>query len=247
MPFAYRAPVEVPALRALPAETVRLPGASAPARAIVLSRAQTGAVSALLLLPPGWTRAGASNPTSFTEYFCLSGDVEIGGRQLQPWHYLRVPVGVDPGEWSSNHGARLLVFTEGTLTSAGDRASSDEPVTHVNANLLEWSAPFVFGPTASRPDPVVKVLFRHPTGGQTRLVRHPAHWNDPRFVRSPYAEEMYCIAGEWRDHLGGGSADSYFWRPAGTVSGNLQIGESGRTALVRTDAPLAPEPISPEP
>jgi hypothetical protein len=31
------------------------------------------------------------------------------------------------------------------------------------------------------------------------------------------------------------------------VSGNLHIGESGRTALVRTDAPPVPEPVSPEP
>jgi hypothetical protein len=247
MPFAHRPAIAIAALRDHPAETIQLPGASAPVRAIVLSRAETGAISALLILPPGWKRIGSSNPATFVEYFCLSGDVEVGGRQLQPWHYLRVPAGVDPGEWSSNHGARLLVFTEGALTAASDRPSGEEPVTHVNANLLEWSAPFVFGAASSRPEPVVKVLFRHPTGGQTRLVRHPAHWNDPRLLRSRSAEEMYCLAGEWRDRLGAGSADSYFWRPPGTVSGNLHIGESGRTALVRTDAPPVPEPVSPEP
>ncbi|GIW11042.1 MAG: hypothetical protein KatS3mg061_2099 [Dehalococcoidia bacterium] len=242
MPFAPRPHTELVYVRDLTAETMTLPGADRPARLITLSRSPlNGAISAVVILPPGWRRTAGSNPLTFSEFFLLSGDLQLGDHLLQPWHYLRLAKGANPGAWQTTHGARLLWFTNDDPLAWELSRPGEQGVLHVDTNVLEWTLPFVPGSNVTRTGArlLIKLLYRDPDeGGYTRLVRQLPGWEEPRLEHHLCTEEAYGLVGISTYNFGVAPADSYFWRPPRIQHGNFRAGESGKIGLTRTDGPL---------
>ncbi|MFN8534387.1 MAG: DUF4437 domain-containing protein [Dehalococcoidia bacterium] len=242
MPFTARPHTELVHTRDLPADEVLLPGADRAARLITLSRSsENGAISGVLILPPGWQREAGGNPATFVEHFVLSGDLTVGELQLQPWHYLRLARGASAGPWSTNHGARLLIFTNGDPLSWQPGSPTGEGVHHVDSNLTEWEIPFVPGPNVTKTGArlLIKMLYRDPEeGGYTRLVKQLPGWEDARLEHHLCVEETFGLYGEAWYNFGYAPAESYFWRPPKIQHGNFRSGDSGKIGLTRTDGAL---------
>ena len=244
MSFAPRPHVELVHALDMPAKEVKLPGADRPARLITLSESPVNkAISAILDLPPGWTRERGANPDTFVEHYLLSGDLKVGGLQLLPHHYYRTAESTAAGPWSTVHGARILYFTEGDpmawkkVTAPGD--DINEGVTYIDTNKLPWGDIFVAGPPSDGAKLMIKLLYMDPESkAYTRLILAQPGWKDHRTAHHPVVEEAYTIEGHMDYNFGGLEVDTYFYRPPRVKHGFFVAYPGGTVWIIRSDGQL---------
>ena len=73
----------------------------------------TGAVTMLLRLPPGWSTAGPESHSVFQEELLLEGDFALGGVQYEAPCYFCFPPGAVHGPGTSSSGCVLLITLDG--------------------------------------------------------------------------------------------------------------------------------------
>ncbi|GIW07679.1 MAG: hypothetical protein KatS3mg060_2484 [Dehalococcoidia bacterium] len=245
MPFAPRPHVELVHVVDLPAREVLLPGATAPARLIVLSESPVNrAVSAILDLPPGWQRDRGANPETFSEWFVMAGDLAVGDDLvLLANHYYRAGRDVAMGPLSSVHGARLLFFTEGDPLAwrplPGRAPAVTEGITYVDTNKQEWIPSIYPGPPVHGEVSRLWTKILHMDDEcKSRLVMAGKGWWDHRTSHHPCVEEMYTLRGEMDYNFGKLEVDTYFYRPPRVKHGFFQAYPDGTTWFIRTDGDL---------
>lgn len=244
MAFAPRPFVELVHVLDMPAQEVTFPGASKSARLIPLSEAPSNkAVSAVVDLPPGWSRETGLNPDTFVEYYLLSGDLLVGDTLLLPHHYFRMARGAAAGAWSTVHGARLLLFTEGDPMAWKSvtlpEGAAQEGLVHLDTNLMPWDKTFVPGPPSDGAELKIKLLYMDPeTKAYTRLILAEPGWADHRTAHHPVVEEAYTISGHMTYNFGTLEVDTYFYRPPLVKHGFFKSFPGGTIWLIRSDGEL---------
>ncbi|GIW09908.1 MAG: hypothetical protein KatS3mg061_0965 [Dehalococcoidia bacterium] len=245
VPFAPRPHVELVHVVDLPAREILLPGADRPARLITLSASHVnGAISAILDLPPGWTRQRGANPVTFTEWFLLAGDLAVGEELLLlANHYYRTAQAVAMGPLRTVHGARLLFFTEGDPFAwqpvAEPAPALTEGITHVDTNQVAWIPSIYPGPPVHNEQSRLwtKLLYMGEEH-KTRLVMAGKDWYDHRTSHHPCVEEMFTLRGHMVYNFGVLEVDTYFYRPPRVKHGFFQAYPDGTTWLIRCDGDL---------
>jgi len=192
-----------------------LPAAGWPAglAAKVLSLdADTGALSALLRLPPGWRRPAGHSPGDH-ELFVLTGTLRVGGVLRGHGWYEYLPGGAHQPAWTTDSGCELLFLPR-------ERRPDFVPEPGVDAGAARIAidteaAPWILTPIPGPPAGLcLKVLRRTPTGGMTWLGGNVPEFAYDRSEFHDSEEESYCFAGDmWLRQTGQMEVGSYFWRP----------------------------------
>lgn len=202
----------------------------------------TGACSLVVRWPSGYRLPGGLSYSEF-ELFLMSGDLMLGGRRLQPGHYLWVPAGVCLEELTTSRGCEMLwMYNYGEPSFVASAA--DHPLAQ-RARMVDINAYEDLHWLSGRRNPavapgcMVKVLRVDPvTKGNTFLYcMTPNFWQD-NISYHDCSEESYHIWGT--SHMmqfGNLPTGGYFWRPPyinhGAFSSRL-----GCLALGRTDSEL---------
>jgi hypothetical protein len=184
-------------------------GPFAGASAQILSEdADTGASTALVSLPAGWSGDLAAN-TQPSELLVLSGAVELEDqpRPLTPGMYLFGPGG-GAGRLRSRKAALVFAMQD------EPRPEQDGEPTTVDPETMRWSA--LGADSGTPPGIVFKRLRLDPdTGDWTYLLSVAPGWQDNQAEVHPTIQEGFVLRGDCLlGTRGVMRPGSYFWRPS---------------------------------
>lgn len=191
---------------------------------------ETGALSALLRYPAGWSDDRSHQLLVDEELFVLDGDLTIDGTRYTARTYAHLPGGLPRSLMSSSEGGVVLTFFSGEPEPVEREPSFEDPrlVRFVDALAGDWGSGFHprFPPGAGR-----KWLRRDPVDGEeTWILGTMPLRSGRRAEKHPVVEEMYLLSGELVGPLGVMRAGAYFWRPPqewhgpfGSLTGNLML------------------------
>lgn len=214
---------------------------------------ENGAASLKVEFTSKWQRP-AGRHAAQTEWYVLSGEVQIGEHHLQAGGYWCAPKGTPTPQILVTAGTEILLFREyADWQFQVDDVSGSEldqsALVVRNTAAMEWydvidpdnGSPMDFerGGTPV-PGLFIKLLYRDPeTGFYTRLIKAKAGWREHPLAHHPVYEEAYCLAGEFDYNFGSMKAGQYFFRPAGVRHGDFTAGEEdGCTWILRCDGDL---------
>jgi hypothetical protein len=232
-----------------------LPWTSAPwpqlqgCQAKLLSRdADSGAATALVRLPPGWTAEREGWVSAGTELLVIDGELDLNGRLYGQDCYACLPAGYPYRSLASGIGAVALVFFDGEpvwhegVPPPGAPTGSGA-IEMEDAWRMPWSAAGL-DPTYAEAGLRWKFLRGSPAGPAATFLlsvpphAHPPGWAAPQEVHE-CTEEIYVLSGDWLGYRGAMAAGAYVWRPAGIAHGP-HGSRGGALLVVRTSAgPLA--------
>ena len=212
---------------------------------------ETGGVTGVLEIPPGWRWNGAGYCAADMDLFVLDGTIRIADHTLQNGGFCYYPEGLLQGGWESDRGCRLYVifnnrpvFNDSSQSMPDSRA--DLAVPCLDSWAMDWFAPLaVSKPSVELPPGIfVKVLRQNPeTGAASRLTGLMPGWSAEGIEVHPIREESLCISGDVNLALVGGkpgytlTPGSYYSRPPGVPHGPLST-KNGNVGLVHTDGIL---------
>jgi hypothetical protein len=211
-------------VQSLPWRSGALGGARAALEAKTLSQdAQSGATSAFVRVPAGWSGEGAL--ATDEEWFVLDGDLQVDEATLGYCGYAHLPAG-SANRLASRSGAIALCFHDARPEPAPAAAFDPARRVVLDALAVPYTGNFhpEFPPGAGR-----KWLFRDPQGlDETWLLGTMPLRHAERQEVHPVVEEMFLLAGEAHGDRGVMRPGAYFWRPPriahgpfGTRTGNL--------------------------
>jgi hypothetical protein len=200
------------------------PGLARPdAECKILSRdAKTGACSALMRYPPGWSRQGPEHLESAEEIYVLDGAIVLDGRVLATDCYAFLPAGWTRTDMATPGGCVLLAFYDRDPTlragpgrmRAGDEAKA---IPLLDAAAMAWDM--------SLNDPKLghlgisrKNLRTDPDTGERTFLSlvlpqsAPPGDEGPQEMH-PVVEEAYVLSGTLTGPHGPMHPGAYFWRP----------------------------------
>jgi hypothetical protein len=186
-----------------------------------------------------WGRP-AGVPHADTEFYVVSGELDLGGRTLGKGGYVHVPRGVPMPYLRAREGTKVLHYREfgdaGFDADAGRWPDAKEDLTVLDTEAMDWNAVITPGPA---PGLFIKLLHRDPdTGFYTRLIYAREGWTDHRLAHHPCYEEAYTLQGYMTYNFGKLDPATYFFRPAGVKHGHFVAEEGGCTWLIRSDGEL---------
>jgi len=178
-----------------------------------------------------------------TEWYVLSGSVQIGNETLVKDGYFHAPKGVVTPTIRVAPGTQILLYREygdwGFDPSPTNRPGTplDHTVTVLHTAQIEWTPVITVGPA---PGLYIKMLHRDPeTGFYSRLIWAKPGWTDHRLAHHPVFEEAYTLAGSMVYNYGPLTEGTYFFRPARVKHGHFISNEpEGCTWLIRSDGDL---------
>ena len=198
----------------------------------------TGACSALIRYPAGWSKTGEEHIRADEEFYVLSGDLNINDEAYSFDHYGYLPAGTVRQNISTKGGAVVLTFFNAEPTiypGAPDEAPVKSPI-HIDALHMPWDIslndPKLAHLGISRKD----VRTDSDTEERTFLSMILPHSEPPGCEGSqeihPIVEEAYIISGSLTGPHGTMAPGAYFWRPAGVKHGPFGT-RWGCVALIR--------------
>lgn len=219
---------------------------------------ENGGASTKLVFDTAWHRPAGFHHAD-TEWFLLSGEIQLGSQLLRKGAYFRAPAGLRVPALSVKQGTEVLLFRElqdwGFTASSRDRAgfvprglntASDERglLTIVDTTRMEWM-PNIYEGDQQR-FLKLKLLYHDPApkndpekGFVTMMCWAPPGWSDDRLVHHPVFEEAYTIDGHLDYNFGRLDAGTYFFRPARVKHGHFISGEEkGFTGIFRMDGSI---------
>lgn len=220
------------------------PGWPAGAGVKLLSRdEQSGALSALVSLPAGWTRP-AGHVVAGTDIVVVAGELCVGDDVLPRLGFEWSPAGGTQEPWTAgaDAGAELLVLarTGPPDLLPGPGPAGGEGRIRLHPDELDWvGSRFANGPVGT-----ASAMYRSVPGGEmTLMVRfQPSLTRSQLFEFHDCVEECYLLEGhiDIGNHLTEGGdmhAGTYFWRPPFITHGDTLKREGG-LLYVYTDGPL---------
>lgn len=188
------------------------------ARMKLLSRDdETDALSCILSVPAGWTRAAGSLPFD-EEIYVLDGALIVDGSNFLAHSYSFLPTGYQGNAFSSETGATLLYFRSEQM--AQELASDAEKirarlVRHIDLSEGQWDGDFdQFGLGSMKAGARMRVLRQDPVSGETTYITATiAFRRGEKAERHPIAQEFFMLAGELSGPLGTMQAGAYCIRP----------------------------------
>lgn len=210
----------------LPWEEREVPGANLPVRAKVISAdADTGGLTTLVEMPPGFEREQRGYYDADEELFYLSGMVEAGGAQMTRYSYAFRPAGQLRTGLRSPEGATVLAFFDAapTFTASeedGPAYRAERAVDPVNIADIEWERPRAEGFPAGAGR---KTLRLDPeTGGGFWILAVLPHWSSPFREVHTFAEENYILEGAIETTEGLMSPGAYLHHPPDVWHGPMR-------------------------
>lgn len=176
-----------------------------------------------------------------TEWYVLSGEVDLGGRRLGPGGYVHAPKGIHMPWVKVAEGTRVLLYREygdwGFDETERSRDGAYGELTVIDTAEMPWTAVETPGP---KPGLCIKMLHRDErTGFYSRLIWAKPGWDDHRLAHHPVYEEAYTISGSMVYNYGDLTAGTYFFRPAWVKHGHFISHEpDGCVWLIRSDGDL---------
>ncbi len=187
---------------------------------------ESGAVTAVLDIPGGWSWKGSGYCLANQDLFVLSGDLRIGEHMLENGGFSYYPKGVVQGGWESREGCRLYaIFNDRPKYIDADRSTTEAQTSQTVPALdtweMDWFDPLaVSKPSVALPPGIfVKVLRQDPnTGAASRLTGLMAGWHAEGIEVHPIREEGFVICGDVNIGIVGGepgytaTAGTYYLR-----------------------------------
>jgi hypothetical protein len=179
-----------------------------------------------------------------TEYYVLSGEMQLGDQKIGKGGYLHAPKGVPMDSLVFTEGSEILHWREygdagfdrTDNAKVGRWADARGEILVMDSDAMKWQEVPNAGP---QPGLFVKYLHRDAvTGFYTRLVHSQEGWTDHRLAHHPCYEEAYTLAGNMSYNFGTCKAGSYFFRPARIKHGHFVALEGGATWIMRSDGEL---------
>lgn len=201
---------------------------------------EDGSASLRLDFISDWGRPGGVHHAD-TEYYVLSGQLDVGGKVLGPGGYIHAGKGVAMPYIRATAGTRILHYREfgdcGFDVSDTNRSDAKESLIILDTGSMPWMDVEKPGP---KPGLMIKMLHRDPESGfYSRLIWAKPGWDDHRLAHHPCYEEAYTLGGTMQYNFGDLTQGSYFFRPAKVKHGHFVSGEpDGCTWLIRSDGEL---------
>lgn len=107
----------------------------------MLSRdADTGACSALMRYPPGWSREGPEHIRADEEFFVLDGSLEMDGEIYEADSYAFLPAGWTRNSMASKSGCVLIAFynREPELVGEAGECDMQRAIRHLRTREMIW-------------------------------------------------------------------------------------------------------------
>ncbi len=220
---------------------------------------ENGAASTKVRFKEAWQRPAGYHDAD-TEWFVLSGSVQLGEHSLSRWDYFRAPAGLRVPALAAAVGTEVLLFREygdegftasssnrDAFTPSGGNAADSRPgeLTVLTSTEAEgWISNIYEGPAQSAMR--LKLYYHDPSppddrarGWLTNLCRGPAGWFGPGLEHHPCFEEAYLLEGSMTYNFGRMEAGGYFFRPAYVKHGDFRFDPKTQTTfLFRLDGDL---------
>ena len=200
---------------------------------------ETGAMSAILRYPPGWSRPASHGLAATEELFVLDGALEISGVTYQPHHYANLPPLYARQGARSPQGATVLTFfdrlPEKALPAAAGGWDQARVIPHVDVVAMPWEWVGADDPNLKHLGAGIKRLRRDPATGETSFLFCSGPHSRPlsgygRQETHTVVEESFLLAGEIAGTGGLRRPGAYFWRPPllrhgpfGTLTGTMSF------------------------
>jgi hypothetical protein len=214
---------------------------------------EDGSASLQVEFTSDWSRPSGYHQ-ALTEWFVLSGEVQIGETTLTDGDYWCAPKGVMAPELTVKAGTVILLFREyGDWTfTPSDKSHEDirdiDELVIKNSGSQAWfdvvdpenGSPMDFerGGTPV-PGLFIKMLYHDTeTGFYTRLIKAKPGWREHPLAHHPCFEEAYCLDGTFDYNFGDMVKGQYFFRPKGIRHGDFTAGENGTVWILRCDGQL---------
>ena len=186
--------------------------AGADARALSLD-GESGALSCVLRLPPGYRR-GPGSHVGETEYYVISGGLRIGDTLRGRGYYEYLPPGASQADWVSDQGAEIFFAARTGRPDfiPGSGSANGNGRLQIDTERMPWQATPVEGPP---PGLCVKMLRSvEATGKFAALVSNVPRFDYPKLEFHDCVEEIFCLSGDiWLGNSGTMRPGSYLWRP----------------------------------
>ena len=218
---------------------LRAEGWPAGLEAKILSRdPQTGDLTAILRLPPGWTRPAGHSPADI-DLFVLAGSLRVGDSLRGAGYYEWSPPGATQPAWTAgDDGAELIVFAPRARPdfAAGPGPGDASGRIQIDTTRMDWAHTVIPGPP---PGMFIKLLrYVESTGEGLFLASTVPHYDYPMIEYHDCVEEAYMVSGDIRlQNSGNMTKGSYFWRPPYVAHGPF-FSLEGMLALIYIDSPL---------
>lgn len=206
---------------------------------------ETGALTGVITLPPGYRRLGGHVVTSY-DLFILGGTLRIGSVVRECGYFEHAPARATQEPWTTQGGVEFLLMAHQASPQFVPEPGVAPEATYlqIDTELLRWDLSPIPGPP---PGHFIKVL-RHSedTGEALSLFKLPPRYDYPLLEYHDCTQEVFYIDGDmWSGNGGLHRAGSYIWRPPYVTHGPFYT-HSGCILLSFTDSPLvdryAPDP-----
>ncbi len=181
----------------------------------------TGAVSAILRYPAGWS-APAGRLAVDEEFFVLGGAVEHGGTQYDPDCYGYWPRGFARQAVSVPAGATVLTFLSGA-PGPGDASMFDPArlTERIDIRQGDWKADLAaMGLEVMAAHARIRRLRSDPVSGEiTYVTAAMPYFQESQPERHPVIQEIFVLAGDIAGPQGIMRAGAYIWRPENVTHG----------------------------
>lgn len=180
---------------------------------------ESGACSALMRYPPGWSRMGPEHILADEEFFVLDGSLEMDGELYEADSYAFLPAGWTRKTMASETGCVQLAFysREPVLVGEAGECDMQRAIPRLKTREMVWDMtlndPKLRHLGISRKD-----LRTDPDTGERTFLSlilpqsEPPSGKGPR-ESHPVVEECYMIAGSLAGPPGTMHPGAYFWRP----------------------------------
>ncbi|NKB45054.1 MAG: DUF4437 domain-containing protein [Alphaproteobacteria bacterium] len=211
----------------------------------------TGALSAVIHIPKGWTRAESALCAADQDLFLMEGALQAGDEVLQSGAFSFYPHGVVQPPWTAQEDCTAFVifdrapkFTVATESEPG--AKTEQAVAALDTWTMDWFDPLAASKpsVAFHPGIFVKILRTDPdTGTSTHLAGLMPGWFQEGIEVHPVREESIIISGDVNIATVNGepgytcSVGGYYSRPPGIPHGPLSS-KNGNVGLVHTEGLL---------
>lgn len=177
---------------------------------------ETGAVSLILALPPGWSRRAVPLACD-EELYVLDGRLAVDDQERGRHSYVFLPAGHGANALATVHGATLLYFRSEPLGAdrLAPEAVAARLVPAVDLSAGAWDGDFDrFGLGSMKDGARMRVLRQDPfTEETTYITATIAFRRGVRAERHPISQEFFLLSGELAGDRGTMQGGAYCIRP----------------------------------